>query len=77
VKRTPVWSKRVAAVVTSVLAVGVLTATPALSISGGQTTGGQFYLATVDTGIRSCTGEQIAPQWIITAASCAPDVERP
>jgi secreted trypsin-like serine protease len=60
---------RALGLVTSVLALGTLTATTANSITGG-TDAWEDPLTRIITNGRSCTGTLVAPQWVVTSASC-------
>lgn len=52
----------------------VLTAAPALAVSGGTpaAAGSYGFVAKISMAGRSCTGALIAPLWIATAADCFP-----
>ncbi|WP_328610800.1 trypsin-like serine protease [Amycolatopsis sp. NBC_00345] len=62
----------------SIITAALLTASPAYALSGGDEVTGktQPFLAQIqignpgDTNARSCSGALVAPQWVVTAASC-------
>ncbi|MEJ8636357.1 trypsin-like serine protease [Streptomyces sp. MS2.AVA.5] len=64
-----------AALVAAVATAGALTATPAHAVAGDTAPAGSYAFAAAlaigaDETARTCTGSLVAPQWILTAASC-------
>jgi Trypsin/FG-GAP-like repeat/FG-GAP repeat len=62
----------IAGVLTTFLATGLGTATPARAIGGGHPApdGAYPFVVKLDIGDRSCTGALIDPQWVVTASTC-------
>lgn len=63
---------RFTALSTTVLAAGLLSATPADALSGGTTVpvGTHSFLARITTPTKACSGALIDPSWLLTSATC-------
>jgi hypothetical protein len=78
IRRSPKHVRRAVAAAAAVGAAMTVAAGPAAAVAGGTdvTSASEPYLASVRVGIpdtpggRACSGALVAPQWVITAASC-------
>ncbi|WP_084628199.1 tachylectin-related carbohydrate-binding protein [Amycolatopsis nigrescens] len=68
-------ARRATALASLVLATTSMAAAPASAISGGAPAADRShrFVAKVTVGDQSCTGALVAPQWLLTAASCFAD----
>lgn len=65
-------SARTGVLSATVLAGGLLAATPAVAVSGGAAVpaGTHPFLARITTATKACSGALIDPSWLLTSASC-------
>lgn len=63
---------RISVLSATVLAGGLLGATPAVAVSGGSAVpaGTHPFLARITTATKACSGALIDPSWLLTSASC-------
>jgi hypothetical protein len=69
-----------AALVAPLLAVGLLSGSPAMAITGGSPVpdGAYRFIAKIDNGETSaCTGILVAPRWVLTAKACLTTAANP
>ncbi len=67
--------KKTAAVLTGVVALGLLTVSGSQAMSGGSVVpdGSHQFLARVTSSAGGCSGALIDPEWIVTSSSCLPE----
>ncbi|MDT7787192.1 MAG: hypothetical protein QOF58_5611 [Pseudonocardiales bacterium] len=66
--------KKIAAVVTGVVAAGLLSVGASQAMSGGTVVpnGSHQFLARVSSGSAGCSAALIDPEWVVTSSSCLP-----